>query len=241
MDLQTFAATRAVGTKIMIAAKAIASLKSIGGLDLSADTADVTTLDSDGGYREFIGTFKDGGEVPISGNFEPGNPGQSDVYDAFESGDTLPFSIIFPAKLGASWIFKGVVTKFTTGAELDGVVTFEATIKVSGKPSLGKTPSAGLSALALTGTGGTLSPVYNTNNSSYSFGGVTAASVTVTATGAGQTIKLFIDGAFSQDLTSGSASAAIPLTLNIGKKLTIMANEDGKTQKVYEVVVIKTA
>ena len=29
-------------------------LTSIGGIEITADTQDVTTLDSDGGYREFI-------------------------------------------------------------------------------------------------------------------------------------------------------------------------------------------
>jgi len=234
-------AKRSVGTKMKIGTNFIAGLKSIGGLELSADTIDVTTLDSGGGYRDYIGGFKDAGEVPISGFFEPGNLGQAAMYDAFESGDTLDFSIIFPAALGASWIFKGVVTGFKTGADLEDAVSFEGTIKVSGKPTLALTPSAGLTGLALTGTGGTLSPAFNTSNNSYSFGGVTATSVTVTATGAGQKIALYIDGAFSQDLVSGSPSAAIPLALSVGKKLTILANEDGKTQKVYEVVVIKTA
>lgn len=233
-------AERSVGTKLRIGTNFIAGLKSIGGLELTADTIDTTTLDSDGGYREFIGGFKDGGEVSFSGFFEPGNPGQSAVYDAFENGVTLDFAIVFPARIGASWIFKGVVTGFNTGAELEDAVSFEGKLKVSGKPTLTMSQSAGLTALALTGTGGTLSPAFSASNPSYSFGGVTATSATVTATGAGQTIRLYIDGVYSQDLVSGSPSAAIPLTLNIGKKLTILANQEGKAPKVYEVIVIKT-
>lgn len=236
-------AQRAIGTILQIGAAAIAEVKSIGGIELTADTIETTTLSSTGGYKEFIGGFKEAGEVTVTGFFNPSDTnGQMAMYSAFQSGVTNSFTIIFPSTLGASWVFTGVVTGFkTTDIDTDNAIGFESTIKVSGAPSLGTTASAGLSALALTATGGTLSPAFANGNYSYTFSGVSATSATVTATTAGaQTIKLYIDGTYSQDLVSGSPSAAIPLTINIGKKLTILANESGKTQKVYEVVVVKT-
>lgn len=234
-------AVRAVGTKIQIGSNFIAELKSISGLELSADTIDTTALDSTGGYRQFIGGFKDAGEVGISGFFSPGDVGQAAVYSAFESGVTQNYSIIFPAALGASWTFQGVVTKFATSAELEDAVSFEATIKVSGQPVLGLTPSGGLTALVVTGTGGTLSPAFANGNYYYTFSGVSAASVTVTATAASHTLKLFVDGVYVQDLTSASASNAIALALNTGKDVVIMAYEAGKTPKLYEIIVVKTS
>ena len=65
-------ATRSIGTVLNIgqgptpAPVPVAGLTSIGGLELSADTIDVTKLDSAGGYREFIGGFKDGGPLLLS-------------------------------------------------------------------------------------------------------------------------------------------------------------------------------
>lgn len=134
-------ATRGLGTILEMGAdtaiKKVAGLTEIGGLELSADTIDVTTLDSDGGYREFIGGFKDGGEVPVGGYFDPTvGQGQKELYDAFESGAVQDFNIKFPPSLKASWKFKGVVTGFKTNTSLEDPVGFEATIKVSGKPSL---------------------------------------------------------------------------------------------------------
>lgn len=237
-NLQLFA-ERALGTKILINSNIIAGLTSISGLDLTADTLDVTTLSSNGGYREFIGGFKDGGEVSISGYFEPGDAdGQAAFYDAFEAGGAIPFNIIFPQ--GASWNFNGVVTGFSTGAELEDIVSFEGTIKVSGKPTLGLTASTGLTGLSLTGVAGALSPDFDAATRYYSFDGVTAASVTITATGAGQKIKLFVDGAYVQDLASGSASSGIAMEIG-SKKLTVMANETGKSPKIYDVVVVKVS
>lgn len=233
-------AQRALGTTFQIGANVITELTSIAGLDISQETIDSTNLSSTGGYREFIAGFKDGGEVSVSGNFNGSDTnGQMALYTALNSSTTDSYTITYPS--GGSWTFDGVVTGFSTGAELEDLVTFEATIKVSGKPSLGITASGGLTALSLTGAGGTLSPAFAAANRSYSFGGVTATSVTVTATAAAHTLKLYIDGVFSQTLTTAVASASISLTLNVGKKLTIIAYETNKSQIVYDVTVIKTA
>lgn len=102
------------------------------------------------------------------------------------------------------------------------------------------TASGGLTGLALTGTGGTLSPAFGVGVRSYSFGGVSAASVTVTATAANHIINLYVDGVFSQVLLSGTASSAIAMSIG-SKKLTIVAQEVGKQSQTTEIVVIKTA
>ncbi len=137
-------AKRALGTKLKIgtdvSAVAVAGLTSIGGLELSADTIDVTTLDSDGGYREFIAGFKDAGEVSLEGFLElEQGKGQKELYDLYDSGEEEDFTILFPKNMG-SWQFKGVVTGFSTGASLEDPLSFSATIKVTGKPTLTITP-----------------------------------------------------------------------------------------------------
>jgi predicted secreted protein len=232
-------AQAAMGTKLQIGANSIADLTSIGGLDLTADTIETTTLDSNG-WRTFMQGLKDGGEVSISGFFNPGDTnGQVAMYNAFNSGALQPFTILFP--FGASWTFNGIVTGFNTGAELEDGVSYEGTVKVSGQPTLGLTPSGGLTALALTGTGGTLSPAFNNGINLYAYSGVTATSATVTATAANHTLTLFVDGVLSQTLNSGQASAAIPITAVGSKKLVIVAQEPNKAPKLYEITLVKTA
>lgn len=130
-------AQRALGTILQIGTGTpvtVAGLTSIGGLELSADTIDVTTLDSDGGYREFIAGFKDAGEVSLEGYLKL-DEGQQALYALFESGETEDFTILFPNYMG-SWQFKGVVTGFSTSADLEDPLSFSATIQVSGKPTL---------------------------------------------------------------------------------------------------------
>ena len=132
-------AKRALGTKLQIGTDTpvtVAGLTSIGGLDLSADTIDVTTLESEDGYRKFIAGFKDGGEVSLEGYLElEQGKGQKELYDLYDSGEEEDFTILFPKNMG-SWQFKGVVTGFGTGASLEDPLSFSATIKVSGKPTL---------------------------------------------------------------------------------------------------------
>lgn len=134
-------ATRALGTKLQKGTSSpvtIAGLTSIGGIEITADTQDVTDLDSEGGYREFIGTFKDGGEVPIEGFFNPETTsGQVALQDSLDAGTAEDYRILFPTTPAWEWVFKGVVTSFKVGdVDVDGMINFGATIKVSGKPVL---------------------------------------------------------------------------------------------------------
>lgn len=135
-------AKHSFGTKLKKGADAIAELTEIGGVSMSADAIDVTTLDSADGFREFVGGLKDGGEVGVSGYFYPGDTdGQKAMYDDFVAGTVNSYAIEFPAALNAKWEFDGIVTAYTTGAALEDPVSFEATIKVTGKPVLTVLPA----------------------------------------------------------------------------------------------------
>lgn len=130
-------AVHSKGTVLKLGTSAIAELSSIGGLSLSADSVDVTTLASTNGYREFIQGFRDAGEVSISGNFKPSDTsGQKALLDNLNDGSIDEYTIEFPTELGFKWTFSAFVTGFSTSASTDGVVTFESTLKVTGKPTL---------------------------------------------------------------------------------------------------------
>ena len=143
------AKSRSVGTKLLIAPKtgntdvAVGGLKSISGIDVNADEVEVTDMGNTDGYREYLPGFKDGGEVPVSGYMDGEDDGQDRMYELLESGDVVDCKIQFPAKIGKTWSFKAGVTKFTTSADVDDAITFEATLKVSGKPTLAATTASG--------------------------------------------------------------------------------------------------
>lgn len=133
------AKSRSVGTKFKIDESAVGGLTSIGGVEISAETTDVTALDNSTGYKEYLGGFKDGGEVPLEGFLDGEDAGQDAMYAAMEDQEIHQFSIIFPAAIGKTWTFPGVVTKFATSVAVNDGVKYSASVKVTGKPTLAKT------------------------------------------------------------------------------------------------------
>lgn len=124
-------AKRALGTTLAIGSTTVGGLTSISGVEVSADTIDVTTLDSTGGYREFIGGFKDGGEVTADGYLSDLGTEETALV-AKVGADEEECVISFPN--GATWTFDGVLTGFSTSADLEDAIGFSLTLKVSGPP-----------------------------------------------------------------------------------------------------------
>lgn len=133
------AKSKSVGTKFNIDDKAVGGLSSIGGVEVSSETTEVTALDNTTGYKEYLGGFKDGGEVPLEGFLDGDDPGQDAMYTAMEDQDEHSFSVVFPPAIGKTWKFNGIVTKFATSAAVGDAIKYSASVKVSGKPTLAKT------------------------------------------------------------------------------------------------------
>lgn len=134
------AKSRSVGTKFTIDSTVVGSLTNIGGVEISSETTDVTALDNQDGYKEFLGGFKDGGEVALEGYLDGENEGQTAMHAAFEDQELHECAIVFPEAIGKTWSFKGVVTKFSAGnATLNDALKFGSSVKVSGKPTLAAT------------------------------------------------------------------------------------------------------
>ena len=109
----------------------LAEINSITGPGKSRDTIDVTSLDSIGGYREFIGGFRDGGTVSLPMNFT------RSTYELmntdFESADLQNYEILLPDVEGTSFEFEGLVTELGLAIPTDDKITADVTIKVSGQ------------------------------------------------------------------------------------------------------------
>lgn len=120
------------GTKFKKGTTEIGELTSINGLDLSADTIEKTTLSDS--WRKFGQGLKDGGDVSVSGYFDPTE--HEGLFTDFDLGTESTYTIEFPTAMGAKWEFTAVVTGYSTGAEMEDNISFEATLKVSGKPTL---------------------------------------------------------------------------------------------------------
>ena len=126
------AKTRALGTTISFNAQNIGALTSIGEITPDSEELDATTLDSTLGYREFLQGFKDSGEVTLSGYYKKTDPGQQELITGYGNGEAKTVVIAFPDSGGAT--FQAYVKSYTLGAaDVDGIVGFGATLRISGE------------------------------------------------------------------------------------------------------------
>lgn len=120
----------------------ILGIKSISGPSITRDTHDTTVMTSPGGWREFIGGLKDGGEVSFTANWLPRDTTQTDLQDEFDKDSCESRSnwrIVVPACPGEPEVyleFAGVLTGQNIEIPMDDLMGFEGTIKVSGRPTL---------------------------------------------------------------------------------------------------------
>jgi predicted secreted protein len=98
---------------------------------MTRDFIDVTSLDSTGGYREFIAGFRDGGTVNLTMNFT------RTTYDLmktdFEDDAAQNYEILLPDNDSTSFEFEGLVTELPLEIPTDDKVTANVTIKIVGQ------------------------------------------------------------------------------------------------------------
>ena len=130
------AKVRALGTTISFNAKTIGALTSIGEITPDSEELDATTLDSGDGYREFLQGFKDSGEVTLSGYYDKDDDGQQALIDGYGTGGAKTVAIAFPDQSGSA-TFQAYVKSYTLGAaDVDGIVGFGATLRISGEVTI---------------------------------------------------------------------------------------------------------
>ena len=111
----------------------IADLTSIGEIGVESSEIDVTTLDSDSGYKEYIAGFKDAGEVSLAGIIK--SEGAMEAMLALAESQELEEWTI-ETDSGSTWVFDGFVKMFKEAeATVEGVRGFSASIRVSGAPA----------------------------------------------------------------------------------------------------------
>ena len=230
-------AVNTVGTKLLVGSDTVTEVTGISGVGMTAEAFDSTDLlDS---YKTFVSKgLVEINEFTMNGFFEPNDTtGQKVLWDALRAGTSLAMTVVYP-NVNAEFGGNGLITAFSIDSEVDGDgIGFEATVRTSGQWDLSLEASGGLTALSLTGAGGTLSPAFSAGELSYTFYDVTASSFTVTPTAASHTIQLFVDGVFVENVTSGAASSAITISAGAAKKVTLIAFESGKTRQVTDIIV----
>jgi predicted secreted protein len=111
----------------------IAEVLDISGPSYTLDTEEVTNHSTTGGYKEYIATLKDGGEVTFSVNFFQDTTHEA-LFDDFENRTRRNFQIVLPISSGDdTFTFAAFVTSIGLEAPVQGVLTRPVTLKVTGQ------------------------------------------------------------------------------------------------------------
>jgi len=120
----------------------LAEITSITGPGMSRETIDVTSFDSTGGYREFIGSLRDAGTLELSMIFS------RDTYELlkadFEAESTGNYQIKLPDDEETNFDIEGLVTDLPLTVSMDDKITCDVTIKITGSVDV---TSGGLSTV----------------------------------------------------------------------------------------------
>lgn len=125
-----------VGTKFLrknpstLLYEQIAEINDIGGPERSRQVIDSTSLDSEGGYREFITGFRDGGSVTLNMNFTADSYENFD--DDFDTDEARQYRIELPDTDASVLDFSALVTDTPLSIPTDDKVTVRVTLKVTG-------------------------------------------------------------------------------------------------------------
>src|SRR3546814_3399401 len=112
----------------------IANVSDISGPSRSREAIEVTAHDSPNQYREFVKGLKDGGEVTITINYDPGASTHSDLDADFEEDDLRDYQVVvLPGEADtATWAFSGLITSIGDEFPVDDRMEREVTFKISG-------------------------------------------------------------------------------------------------------------
>ncbi len=112
----------------------LAEVVSIGGPNQTSEEIDVTHLRSMSGYREFIQSFKDSGELPLECNYVPGSLSQAAILAEFDTGTIKTRRIFYPD--GATDTFSAYVKGITRGAVVGNKIPMNITFRLVGPVSM---------------------------------------------------------------------------------------------------------
>lgn len=116
----------------------IAEVMDINGPNLQLATADVTSHDSSG-WREHVATILDGGDVTFSINFVP-TGGTHDYSTGLVKDMTdrtlRNFQLVFPDSGSTTWTFAAYITGFASKNPVDGALTADVALRITGQPTL---------------------------------------------------------------------------------------------------------
>lgn len=117
----------------------IAEVLDIDGPELGLDTEESTSHDSVDGWEDFVATILRSGEVSCEINYVPTNAthdASTGLIKDMTGRTKRNFKLVFPNASTTTFSFTAYVTKVQPKAPVNGKLTADITLKITGKPTL---------------------------------------------------------------------------------------------------------
>ncbi len=134
-------ATAGYGTQLKLNGTQIAECRNITGPNLTLGTVETTHHTSIGAFREYVSTLLDAGEISFELNFLPAGA-THDVTTGLlhflvtHHATAQTYTLILTDAALTTWTFTAFITAFALVAPVDGKLTANVTLKVTGQPTL---------------------------------------------------------------------------------------------------------
>jgi len=112
---------------------AIGNITSLTLPTLTRDPVEITTMDSEDNWREFIPGLLNSGEVTFELNYDGSAAGNANVLNTALTAVEATWTITFPD--GSKYVIDGFITSIGGAAPMDDKITQSVTIKFTGVPA----------------------------------------------------------------------------------------------------------
>lgn len=117
----------------------IAEVSDIGGPEIALESVEVTNHSSPSGWREKIGGILDGGNISLTINYQPTHATHNNTAGLIadlRQRTKRNFQLVFTDSGTTTWSFTALVTSFSPAEPIDGALTAEITLEITGAPTL---------------------------------------------------------------------------------------------------------
>lgn len=122
---------KSFGVTVTVDGNAIGGLTDVSIPEVEVTEIDITSHDSEGGYKEYVGGLKDGGTVTLTGKYNIADTGQAYLADADNQGaDAVAVVVTFSDTSTCG--FNAIVKGYGATNPLDDAVDFSASLKITG-------------------------------------------------------------------------------------------------------------
>lgn len=116
---------------------AIAGVRSIDPPKGTGTIIDATTMDNPNAFKQSIAGLRDGGSASLQLAFDPADTGHQALLQDWVAGVLRDWQVVL-SDIGATvFAFSAFIKDFQFKAPIDGLLTVDATLQISGKPTFG--------------------------------------------------------------------------------------------------------